>query len=90
MKQRIPDEDFKLIKKYLPMCSNIHKPTKKTILEFYNEMNNAIDNLEFGMIDQEHPLVIKERQKMSRMAWNKLMSFVSSFADNPYFSGRRL
>jgi hypothetical protein len=86
MKTLIPNEDFKLLKEHLPKLLPIQKATKKMIIEFWNEMNNALDNLEFGFIDQHHPKIIEQRRRAFRQRLNAYKYALSSWT-NPYYVG---
>jgi len=55
MKERIPEEEFILIKENLLKINNVYKVTKKMVINFYHNMNKELDNLKFGLIDIEHP-----------------------------------
>ena len=86
VKQHIPDEDFKVIKECLPLCTNIIQPQQKHILAAYNQMNCELDNLKLGRLDQHHPKVIEAYHKRTRAelnAWYRALGQV----DNMYLSG---
>ena len=66
---KIPDEDFRIIKKGF-----VVKPHPKHIVELYNNMNDELDNLKLGYIDNHHPEIIEGYHKRQRQNW-KLMNF---------------
>ena len=80
MKNKISDNDFKLLKQFLPLCTNIYKPNKKAIVKFYKEMNNALDNYEMGRIDN-HPDIIKRYNQKRKARSNSWMLTLGSFKD---------
>ena len=72
------------------------KATKKIILEFYQEMNDALDNLSFGIIDQHHPKIIKRHKYAAKRKWVFWKAAMTAYIGNNdyfvkgnYFGGKR-
>ncbi len=80
----ISNEDFKVFKECLPLCTNIIKPTKNHILEHYDNMNKELDNLTFGIIDIVHPKIMKAYRKRKIKELNEWMNAIGNIVDRRY------
>jgi hypothetical protein len=88
--KRINDDDFRIIKENLPKCSNVLKPTKKHILETYDNMNEELDKLTFGRIDIVHPKEMEEYRKERKERWQQWVNAIGDIFDSRYYvKGRR-
>jgi hypothetical protein len=48
-------------------------------------MNEAIDNLEFGRVDEHHPKLVEKYRKRSRIRANIWLASMAAYTNNVYY-----
>ncbi len=87
-RKELLDQTYDAFKMFDYDMTNIIKPQKKHIIKFYIDMNESIDNLEFGKVDEHHPDLVRKYKIRQKGKYNRVLAQMSAWMDNGYYTHR--